>query len=149
MAMILYQNKIVKTIRNGDIIDCGAVSFKTGNEFEEFYSGKLDPLIQLALFSIAGFVKQYQTSDTVVTEVHRTKVERHRLYPKDHNRHSVVGAHERWEALDIRTWNLKWWALEAVLKFYENYLKPLGIIIMYHKIQDNVYHFHIQKVKRS
>ncbi len=149
MAEILHKNKIIKIQRAGGVIDCGAVSFKTENEFEEFYSGELDPLIQLALFSISGFVKQYQASDTVITEVYRTKLERQRLYPIGHHLYSVVGAHERWEALDIRTWNLKWWALEAVLKFYENYLKPLGIIIKYHKIPNNGYHFHIQKVKRS
>ena len=148
--MIPHTNAIKIVRRNDGSIDVGVIRFKTEGEYQEFYDPKMSARLQLIAFSIGGFVQQYQPyTDTVITEVWRSEEERKNIYPLGHKLHFVKGAHERWEAIDIRVWNLEPITLASLFQFFsQTNLPHFRGLVIFHKIVDGVYHFHIQ-LKRN
>lgn len=146
--MIPLKDKM-KLITSGVFIGIeGVIGYKTIKELEEFYSEKLNTELQLLVFAIATFIRHYQNECVIVTEVYRTKEERQKLYKPTSEYYNKVGAHERWEAVDLRAWNLTSETTEAVLKFFtkSNIPRFNGLLIR-HTITSNVIHFHIQVTK--
>lgn len=132
----------------------GVLYFKTANEFEEFIDERMDSDIVLVVMAMATFVRLHQedtytsNDELVITEVYRSEEERKKIYPEGNTLHDVVGAHERWEAVDFRSWSINSITTEAILRFFSQTNLPnfKGLLIR-HKVKGNVMHFHLQKAK--
>ena len=118
------------------------IQFKTRNEEEEYYSGKLDIALVKYLHECACFVFTNFGKDIVITEVWRSPEEQAEICKRVGKQYR--SKHEFWDAVDLRSWiynkEERRKLFDYMLELERHYL----IRHIFHRIPGGAWHFHVE-----
>lgn len=81
------------------------INFKEKRQADEWLDHRLDNRLRVIVYALAGFAFDRFMKNIVITEIMRTEEERREIYKDLPSMRDVVGVHEVWRAIDIRTVN--------------------------------------------
>ena len=121
----------------------GIVLFKTKNEKKEWKKlEKKHPKMLNLIIKTAQFTKKNFDKPLVITELHRTQAEQNKLYGGKAKKKSW---HQFWMAVDFRSRIFTNAEIMSIIEYIKTEFKSEGkkLRVLYHRINGNVYHFHV------